>query len=301
MASRVLRVPTVAAKPPKQRIGLFTPGNGLPRLDGNVLERLGDGIAYETLDPSLTLATSSFDPCDAATVAEGEGALVEWSSWGIQIGEECSTLNALDGTIEAMTLRAKDRLDAQSSFLGEYTFWSGLVGGTQFDALAPAWNNIALTNHDAMTDLTPVDGEAGVVEAFGLIEEYLSDTLRGMRGVIHVAPQLIPYLAFYGVAQRDSFTIGTTLGDHIVIAGAGYQGTGNDNVAVPDNRSWVYATSMVRVGMSDVRIDDDYTREDNTAHAIARRSVLAEWDEVAHAGVYVCLTDPGPTCAAEGS
>ncbi len=301
MVTRATRVALDATPPPRQRIGLFTPGNGLPRFEDSVLERLGDGIAYQALDPSLTLNVSSFDPCDASTAAEGEGALLEWNGWGIQIGEECSTINALDGTIEAMELRAEARLNAQSSYLGEFTFWTGLVGGTQFDALAPAYNNIALTNHDAMTDLTPVDGEAGVVEAVGLIEEYLSDTLRGMRGVIHVAPQLIPYLAFYGVVQREGFGLGVTLGDHIVIAGSGYQGTGDDNVAVPDNRTWMYATSMVRVGMSEIFTVSDYTREQNTAHAVSRRSVLAEWDEVAHAGVYVCLTDPGPTCAAEGS
>jgi len=310
MTTRVERVDVDFAPPPRQRIGLFTPGNGLPRLErrdseGNttsLIDRIGGGIGYEALDPSLTLATSSFDPCDAATVAEGEGALLEWNTWGIQIGEECSTLNAADGTVAAMERRAEARLNAQTSYLGEYTFWTGEVGGTQFDAIAPtAWNNIALTNHDAMTDLTPVDGEAGPVEAFGLIEEYLSDTLRGLRGVIHVAPQLLPYLAFYGIGQRDGFQIGASLSDHIVIAGSGYQGTGDDNVAVPDNRTWIYATSMVRVGMSDIETVSDYTREDNTAHAVSRRSVLAEWDEVAHAGVYVCLTDPGPTCAAEGS
>ena len=121
MATRVTRVALDATPPPRQRIGLFTPGNGLPRFDDFVLERLGDGIGYEALDPSLTIATSSFDPCDAATVAEGEGALLEWNGWGIQLGEECSTLNALDGTIEAMTLRAEARLNAQSSYLGEYT------------------------------------------------------------------------------------------------------------------------------------------------------------------------------------
>lgn len=302
MTTRVTRVDIDAVAPQRWRIGLME-SSGAQQLPPLALQRQPGGIAYETFDPSFDPDVgSTFDPCADFTVTEGEGVERQWNAWGIAIGEECSTLNAADGTIEAMAKRAEVRLDAQTSYLAEYTFWTGLVGGTQFDAIAPtAWPNIALTNHDAMTDLTPVDGEAGVVEAFGLINEYLSDTLRGLRGMIHVAPQILPYLSFYGVAQRDAFTLGTTLGDHLIIAGSGYQGTGDDNVAVPDNRTWIYATSIVRVGMSPVVVRPDYTRRLNTAHATAYRSVLAEWDVHAHAGVFVCLTDPGPTCAAEGS
>ena len=301
MTSRQLRVDTDAPPPSRWRIGLFEQGTGSVSFDQRVLDRLADGIGYQPITPTLTIASSSFDPCDPTDLIEGESDDVTWDAWGIQIGEECSTLNASDGTIEAMEARVVARLNAQSSYLGEFTFWTGLVEGTQFDAFAGPWPNTALTNHDAMTDLTPVDGEAGVVEAFGLIEEYLSDTLRGYRGMIHVAPQLLPYLSFYGVVQRTGVTLGASLSDHLVVAGSGYQGTGDDNVAVPDNQSWIYATSMVRSGMSKIEVHSDYTREQNTAHAVARRAVLAEFDTVAHAGVYVCLTDPGPTCAAEGS
>jgi len=301
MTTRVTRVDIDAVQPQRWRIGLLE-GSGAQQLPPGAISRLAGGIGYQTFDPGFDPDVgSTFDPCDDFTVAEGEGTERQWNAWGIAIGEECSTLNAADGTIEAMEARAEARLQAQSSYLAEYTFWTGLVGGTLFSAIAPtAWPNIPLVD-PSLTDLTPSDTEAGVVEAFGLIHEYLSDTLRGLRGVIHVAPQILPYLAFYGVAQRDGFTLGTTLGDHLIIAGSGYQGTGPSNIAVPDNRTWIYATSMVRVGASPIEVRADYTREQNTAHAIAYRAVLAEWDRHAHAGLRVCLTDPGPTCAAEGS
>lgn len=300
MTTRVTRVDIDASPPQRWRIGLFE-GSGAQQLPPNSLSRLAGGIGYETVDPGLDPDTASFDPCAAFTITEGEGVIRDWNAWGIAIGEECSTINAADGTIEAMESRAEVRLQAQSSYLGEYTFWTGLVGGTLFSAFAPAWPNIPLVNTATMTDLTPVDGEAGVVEAMGLIHEYLADTLRGMRGVIHCAPQILPYLAHFRVVQRDGFTLGTMLGDHLVIAGSGYTGSGPGNVAQPDNRTYIYATSMVRAGMSPIEIRADYTREQNTAHAVAYRSVLAEWDQHAHAGVRVCLTDPGPACAAVGS
>ncbi len=204
MTTRVTRVDIDAVAPQRWRIGLME-SSGAQRLPDNAISRLAGGIGYETFDPSFNPDVgTTFDPCADFTVAEGEGVVRQWNTWGIAIGEECSTLNAADGTIEAMEERARARLDAQTSYLAEYTFWTGLVGGTQFDAIAPtAWPNIALTNHDAITDLTPVDGEAGVVEAFGLINEYLSDTLRGLRGVIHVAPQLLPSLLIYRRCEHE--------------------------------------------------------------------------------------------------
>ena len=298
-----------AAAPQRWRIGLFE-NSGAQQLPPKALDRLGandGGVTYQALDPSLTIDGASFDPCETFTIVEDESGIQTWNSWGIAIGEECSTLNAADGTVEAMEKRAVDRLTAQTSYLAEYTFWTGLVGGATFAALGFANTPLSAA---AVTDLTPSDTEAGVVEAFGLVNEYLSDTLRGLRGVIHVAPQALPYLSFYGVVQRDGFTLGTTLGDHLVICGSGYQGTGPGNVPVPNNRTWIYGTSMVRVGASPIVSNvgvygaadaQNTARHGNTAKAIAYRAVLAEWDNVAHCGVRVCLTDPGPTCAAEGS
>ena len=291
-----------ATKAQRWRIGLFE-GSGANQLPPEAITRLGandGGVTYQTLDPSLTVDGASFNPCSDTTLNLDESGIVEWNAWGIAIGEQCSTINAGAGTVETMKLRAIDRLANQTSYLGEYTFWTGLVGGTQFAALAPAvFPNIALTN--GFADLTPGDTEAGVVEAFGLVNEYLSDTLRGLRGMIHVAPQILPYLAHYRVTQRTSNTLESTLSDHLVICGSGYQGTGLDNVAVPNNRTFIYGTSMVRVGTSPIDTTIAYDRLNNTAQAIAYRSVLAEWDNVAHCGLRVCLTDPGPTCATAGS
>lgn len=308
MSTRTFRYDLDAAAPQRWRIGLFE-GAGAAPLPQEALNRLVGGIGYVPLDPGLTLANASFDPCDYSSmsgqvgVVENEECDIQWNAWAIDLGEEISTLNGDDGRLEYVEARARARMEAQTSYLGEYTFWSGNVGSTDFATLT--WPNIALTDATSaaanFTDLTPTDGEAGPVEAFGLINEYLGDTLRGLRGMIHVSPQMLPYLSFYGLAVRDGFVLGTALGDHIVVAGSGYQGTGPGNEAQPDNRTWIYATSMVRVGASPIEVRSAYDRVNNQAKAIAFRVVLAEWDLVAHAGVRVCLTDPGPTCATAGS
>jgi hypothetical protein len=307
MTTRSPRYDLDAAAPQRWRIGLFEGAGAVP-LTAEALNRLVGGIEYVPLDPGVTLNNASFDPCDYTTlngeaVADNDECGIQWNAWGIALGEEISTLNGDDGRLEDVEARARARMEAQTSYLGEYTFWSGNVGTTDFATLT--WPNIALTDDTSaaanFTDLTPTDGEAGPVEAFGLINEYLSDTLRGLRGMIHVSPQTLPYLSNYRLAVRDGFVLGTTLGDHIIVAGSGYQGTGPGNEAQPNNRTWIYATSMVRVGASAIEVRSAYDRANNQAKAIAFRTVLAEWDLVAHAGVRVCLTDPGPTCADAGS
>lgn len=307
MTTRAMRSSIEPAPPLRWRIGLFE-NSGAQQLPPNAIQRLSGGVGYQPLDPTLASPDlSTFDPCADFTIAESEGSEVDWNAWGIARGAECSTLNGGEDALDDVTDRAEALLQAQSSYLAEYTFWTGIVGASTFAALG--WPNIPLTDATA-TDLTPTDGEAGVVEAFGLVNEYLSDTLRGLRGVIHVAPQTLPYLQFYGVVVRDGFQLGTALGDHLVIAGSGYQGTGPGNVPVPNNRSWIYGTSMVRVGMSPIESNvgvygaadaQNTERHGNTAKAIAFRAALAEWDQTAHCGVRVCLTDPGPTCETAGS
>jgi len=307
MSTRVLRddIEPQALQP--QRIGLFDRG-GAASLPPDTLERLAGGIGYVPLDPSTaTVAGSSYDPCDAQfAIAEdqcsADDGAVEWYAWGIAKGYELSTLNGGDRSLMAAEDAATKLLTAQTSYLGANTFWTGLVGGVSFNALG--WPNIALTDSagsPVWTDLTPADGEAGLVEAMGLILEYLAETLQGLRGTIHVPQQALPYLNNSRLVVRDGYVLGTALGDHLVISDAGYPGWGPGNVPQPDNRTWFYATSMVRTGTAPIETNAAYDRAHNQAKAIAARAVLAEWDLTAHAGIRVCLTDPGPECAAVGS
>ena len=285
--------------PPRWRIGLFENSGAVP-LPQDALARLAGGIAYESLDPTIDRESGTFDPCDDTDEdAFEESEEVSAFAWGLMQGSKCSTLTGDDGTLAAVEARAEALLLGKSSYLSEYVFWTGEVQGTDFGTLG--WPNPWLTNAATLTDLTPGDGEAGPVEAFGLINEYLADTLQGLRGVIHVPAQLLPYLSFYGLVVRDGFTLGTTLGDHLVIAGSGYTGSGPGNTPQPNNRAYIYATSMVRVGQSPIETRSAYDRANNKARGLAFRVALAEFDGNAHAGVRVCLTDPGPECAPVGS
>ena len=297
MTTRLPLYDTEPSPPQRWRIGLFE-NSGAQSLEPGALDRLGGGITYADLPTLGDPAAATFDPCDEADPDIDDQSILEWQAWGTIQGSRCSTLTGDDGTLAAQEDRAEALLAARSSYLGANAFWTGIVDGTTFAGLG--WPNIGLTDA-SVTDLTPGDGEAGPVEAFGLLFEYLSDTLQGLRGVIHVAPQVLPYLSFYGLVVRDGFTLGTTLGDHLVISDTGYTGSGPGDTPQPNNRSYIYATSMVRVGQSPIQVQSAYDRDLNKAIAIAWRAQLAEWDRNAHATVRVCLTDPGPTCEAVGS
>jgi len=282
--------------PARWRLGIFdSTTSPFPRIEDEA--RLGNGISYQPFDNNIT-DDPGFDPCatdidvtpDEADVADEK----QWQAWKLAFAKSCSTLTG--GAEEALAMveaKARAQAEARSSYHGEKIFWTGDINaGDSFSG--QSWANRPLASASA-TSLNS-GAATGLVQAFGLIHEYLADTLDGLRGVIHVPPILLPYLAFYGIAVRDGFTLGTALGDHLVAAGSGYQGTSPAGAAPAAGTAWIYATSMIRVGQTAIRVISDIDRTNNKAIAIAERAQVAEWDLAAHAAALICLPDPGPDC-----
>jgi hypothetical protein len=281
--------------PQRWRLGIFdNPSSGLPRIED--VTRLGNGVAYNPIDATVGVGVG-FDPCatDISIVPDESDTAdsVEWQAWGVAMSLSCSTLTGGADLIADQEARVRAKMEAQSSYAGERIFWSGDI--TSADTMAgQGWSNSWLAN--GVTATTLGANEVGVVTAFGLIHEYLADTLQGLRGVIHVPPILLPYLAHYRVVNRDQFTLGTALSDHIVAAGSGYLGTDPDGADPATGITWIYATSMVRTAQTDIVVRSEIDRAENLVIATASRTQLAEWDLQAHAAVEVCLPDPGPAC-----
>ena len=294
MTTRPLTQDIEPHPPQRWRLGIFdNPSSGLPRIED--VTRLGNGISYNPIAVTMGVGVG-FDPCDV-TIADPDESdtadTVEWQAWGLQVSLSCSTLTGGADLIADQEARVRAKMEAQSSYAGERIFWSGDINGV--DTMAgQGWGNSWLAN--GVTALNLSANEVGVVTAFGLIHEYLADTLDGLRGVIHVPPILLPYLAYYQLVTRDAFTLGTTLGDHIVAAGSGYLGTDPDGADPATGITWIYATSMVRTAQTDVVVRSEIDRAENLVIATASRTQLAEWDLQAHAAVEVCLPDPGPAC-----
>lgn len=272
------------------RIGLLQ--SALPFPPGT---RWQGGVSYRPINSNVpSAAASTYYPCNAAFEIDTETqSVVSWDPWGISLGDEC-----LSGSTEEEEERARSerRLQVETEYLVSRTFWTGDVGTGTFASLGAPNRPLADTASDDLT----TTGAVGVVTAFSRAIQYLADTIGSQRGMIHVSPALLPFLAFYGVAVRDGFQVLTTIADHVVVAGTGYDGSAPEGSAASEGYTWIYATSMVRAAVSDIRTLPYLNRSGETNvnmwETRASRIVIAEWDLQAHGAIQVCLPDPGPSC-----
>lgn len=280
---------------------------------GVALDRWANGIAYrpelafQRPDPNDETARidgpnefitcpvdTELDQADKTAIA-GDG-VVEWDPYALWDADTCTTLSS---DYEDTSRRVTDSLTRQTSHMLENVLWTGTVNGIDFTLNHP---NTALASGDA----TLPNGSLalGVVEAFSLMTESLSDLIGGIQGMIHVPAHLIPYLDFYGLITRvDGGTNFLFAGDHMIVTGTGYPGTGpsGQDGSSSDGIIWIYGTSFVRVWLSGVfpiaPIEAaSVVKDTNDIEVRAERMALAEWDRTAHVGIPVCVPDPGPAC-----
>lgn len=294
MASR--KPPTPAATPILQgvRTGLLRAADQIQPEPGFEVD--SGGVTYQpnTADPG-----QAFDLCTPLDEIEypDEGA-VSWEAWGQEASSQCFTGSTTQAEQEA---RALQRYNAQISHMVESTFWTGELplGGDSFAGAGMPNRPLASSLATNLTGSAAV----GIVTGFNFAIEYLADTVGGLRGMIHVPYKLLPYLSFYNTVIRDGFNLFTSLADHIVVAGTGYNGNGPGNVPAAGGRTWIYVTTPVRAFASqpNVRSALDRTGNLNRWGAIAFGIALAEWDLQAHAAIQVCIPDPGPECTVGAS
>lgn len=311
------RVPVDDLDPQRWRLGLLgtnSPFSAVP-IPPN---RLGAGASYLPLnadghdnDVSALVGGPTINShslqCDDVTISPDnpvEGDIVSWDPWNISVAEQCFMGSDFDGS-ETLA-RVVDRLTAQTSAIAEWTFLTGLLPGGGIDFAGANMANRALRaipggigGGNDLTTLAPGGLVTGPVRAFSLINRALAGALGGLRGVIHVTAQVLPFLAFYGLVVRNGFVLESTLSDHLVVAGNGYVDIAPDGAAATAGRTWFYATSMIRAQAGP--IEDRVVRglpgvaaETNAQVAVAIRPVIAEWDLNAHFAIEVGLPDVGP-------
>lgn len=267
------------------RIGLLQSALPMPDV------RWAGGVSYQPLNGNIPdEANSTFYPCNSGfSITTEDTATVSWEPFGIALGDECLAGSTDNDEQQA---RARRRLEIQTEYLVSRTFWTGEVAGSTFAGLSAPNRPLSDLASDELTTTGPV----GVVTGFSRLIGYLADTIGSERGMIHVAPNLAPFLAFYGVAIRDGFQVLTAIADHIVVVGAGYDGSAPDGSAAGAGTSWIYATSMVRAAVSPIQVNTALNRTNNDLESRAYRLAIAEWDLQAHGAVQVCIPDPGPSC-----
>lgn len=207
--------------------------------------------------------------------------IVNWTPYGLVTSDQCSTFG---WKVRDYQARATRKLIAVESKLIEAEFWTG----------ATETNNLGLTNSPgaapaaALIDITP-GGPVSIQKMIAYIEQGIADNTGGGRYMIHMRPYLFEaFLAISPQALNRQGNRWFTGQDNIVVPGRGYTGKG-PNEAGFTTAEWIYATPMVNVRRSDIRIyptgrDESETmaratdRTTNTVTFFAERVAIADFD-----------------------
>lgn len=207
--------------------------------------------------------------------------------WG---GDTCSTFGF---AARDWNGRARRALEAVESYQLAEELWTGSLGLAQRSLADGAADTMTTSGTD-------------VADGIACLEAGLGELGKGRRGILHLTTKVLALAVAAQVLQRQG-NIWTTPMGHLVIADAGYPGTG-PNGEPADGTQWGYATSWLRIrrGPVDVvpgdvsdarRMAEALDRGVNTVVVYAERLVTWEWDECVH----VAAEFDVPVCAIAGA
>lgn len=254
---------------------------------------LRDALRWEggyIFQPEALSGAGVQDPCDVVDFDPPERpANVTGVPFLVWAGDVCSAMGFEAADYQG---RARRALEAQESEQIAHEFWVG----TQNDA--SGWGNQQLADQ-ASAD---VYGESMLpVDALACLEQGLANEQGNRRGMIHCTPQVLSVWAANYFIRREGNLWLTPL-DHIVVADAGYDGSGPDGQPATDGNIWAYATGLVTLRLSEVAVvPGDFAqaldRAVNTVTYRAERLASPSWDGQAHIAVSLDLA----LCGAGGS
>lgn len=147
--------------------------------------------------------------------------------------------------------RARRALEATQSFQVARELWTG----------AHTLNELAEQRTDEASPFLAdtsqvVDANLPAHRAIGVLEQLAMECSQGRRLMIHVPIAVLAAAQEHGYVLRDTGGVLTTAMGNIVVADAGYPGTGPVGPAgdrTPDNSTlWIYASSIVQARLSEV-------------------------------------------------
>lgn len=207
------------------------------------------------------------NPCGSAPkeIAANE-AVVDAEPYYVWAGDKCAPFE-LGRDWQG---RARRQLLASESYQVASELWRGDLAQTEVDAGGEPWPNRYLASEAADV----VAGEAeptGIVDAVSCLEYALGRCAKGQRGMLHVTRQAAIRMASENLLRREGNLLLTTM-DTIVVADAGYDGSGPYGAATADEQ-WLYATGMVLVRLGEVAT----VPEGGIAQAVDRSTNLVEY------------------------
>lgn len=173
---------------------------------------------------------------------------------------------------------AKKRLHIREEQEVERTFWTGVTDGGINVNPSLAFGNE--TCGSVPIDLTPASGPISIVTAMAVLESALGDCSPGA-GVIHANYGLASFLAAAFLIYPKGDAWFTVTGQRLAI-GAGYPGSGPNNVAAEPGTTWIFATGPVAIWRSEVfltpaRYLEALDRTLNSVQVYAERSYAVGW------------------------
>lgn len=148
---------------------------------------------------------------------------------------------------EAMEIAA-NRLRRNKESGVESIFWTG---NTSVGTISPSLQGGNPSCDIFPIDLTPSSGAVTPVTAIATIESNMVECIPGGVGVFHVNLGFLEFLHSNLLAKESKGKFYTPAGQ-LIIAGAGYPGTGPGNIPVDPGETWVFATGLMAVYSSDI-------------------------------------------------
>lgn len=129
----------------------------------------------------------------------------------------------------------------------EQIFWTGI---TPVGIINPSLQGGNDSCGIAPIDLCPIKA-LNPVAAIAALESNIAECVPGGLGVLHVTFGFLPYLAANHLLFERDGKLYTPSGQ-LIIAGAGYPGSGPGNVPAAPGETWIFASGPVAVYYSDV-------------------------------------------------
>lgn len=224
---------------------------------------------------------------DALDAFPAQPGVIAHDPFVVYAAFQCSTIGMREEDYRA---RATTALTLVRSRYIAAEFWVGALAEAGADALAVFGLAGTAGNSDTLTAAS--DGAIGVVEAIAALD--WAQVRTGRRGMIHVTPQVLGLAVAGGIVTRPQGTTWVSPMGNVVVADAGYDGTGPGNAAATESQ-WAYASGMVDIllGPVDVQgLTPDVVAGQNTAQLVAFQPVLLRWDPCGLSAAEVAVVPP---------
>lgn len=147
---------------------------------------------------------------------------------------------------------------------------------------AAVWSTAASKIMSAGTATPAGTSAVSLLAGVAALERWLYDVYGGT-GVLHVAREVVPYLASAQVISEKNGRLTTTLGT--TVAAGAYPGTGPTGAAAAAGASWIAATGAVTVRRSEVRVPGEngaayFDPRSNNVIGHAERIYVVGWENV---------------------